>query len=632
MLDALRKGASTWVAKVLIALLVFSFAIWGVSDMFRGLGQNMAARVGDREVSIYAFDRAFRQDLNRFGQQFGRPLTAAEGAQFGVPQQTLGRLVAEAALNNTADGMKISLSDERLATIIQSDPAFQGIGGRFDRSRLNQVLQANAYTEDEYVMDRRSFAERQQITQAIAGGMPAPEAFLKLLNDYQRETRDISYLLIEAEPAETLDDPDSSTLDTYFAGNIGNFRAPEYREITYVTLSPEALARPENIVEDDARAEYERRLDQFLQDERRHVRQLTFSSLEEAQAAAARVSGGTATFDDLVVERGLSDTDVDLGLKTRSEFLDDAIGDAVFALGAGETSAAVDGRFSIVVLNVTEVQEQSTKPFEDVRDEIVLDLAQADAEQEILDLYDEIEDARAGGALLSEVAGRFSLAVEAPAAFDASGNAADGQPVELPDVSELVGGAFQSDIGIENDPLQFGERGFLWYEVAKVIPSRERELDEVRGDVIAAWKQEEAVRRLDERAQTLLARAENAVSLDGIAEAEGLEVKTVSKLTRTAPSSDIGAAAANAAFAGPVGLTATAPANSGTGRVVLKVTSSALPDFDGQSTEIAALGTQFSTQLQQSLLSQYITAEEDSAGIEINQAAIAQILGLNTTH
>ncbi len=48
MLDALRKYASGWVAQLLMAILVLSFAVWGVSDIFNGFGANNVAQVGNR--------------------------------------------------------------------------------------------------------------------------------------------------------------------------------------------------------------------------------------------------------------------------------------------------------------------------------------------------------------------------------------------------------------------------------------------------------------------------------------------------------------------------------------------------------------------------------------------------------
>ena len=46
MLDVLRRGASTWVSKVLLGLLIVSFGVWGIADVFRGFGSNLPSLVG----------------------------------------------------------------------------------------------------------------------------------------------------------------------------------------------------------------------------------------------------------------------------------------------------------------------------------------------------------------------------------------------------------------------------------------------------------------------------------------------------------------------------------------------------------------------------------------------------------
>ena len=628
MLDALRKGAGTWIAKLFIALLIFSFAIWGVTDFLQGFGQNTAAKVGDTEVSLLDFDRTYRQDLNRLGQQLGRPLTPSEGTALGIPQQSLGKLIAEAAMNNTAQSLKLSLSDEQLASIIQSDPAFQGLNGRYDRSRLQQVLQANGYREDEYVIQRRLIAERSQLAEGIAGGLIAPTTYLEALDAYQRENRAAEYLLITADTIGEIEDPASDALSTYFEENKADFRAPEYREIKFVALTPETLARPDDVNEADARAEYERRADDFYQPERRKIRQMSFPSKEAAEEAAAELHDGK-TFDQLMSERNLGNNDVSLGVMRKGDFLDEALSEAAFSLEEGASSDAVEGRFSTVILNVEEILPESTQPFEEVKDGIVQELAKEQAEREILDLLDEIEDARAGGALLDEVGERFSLTVETPEAFDASGQSTAGTEVTLPEAEGLVAGTFDSDIGIENDVLQLGDRGFLWYDVAKVIPSRERSLDEVKDDVVAAWKADELSTRLTETAADLLAKAESGTPFIALAAEKGLDVQTATGLTRNAPAGDLGAEAVAAVFGGPVGTSATTTAANGNARLVLKVTSAETPDFDISAPEVSALGDQLSQQLQDSLLGQFITDSENKAGVEINQAGIAQIIGLN---
>jgi len=628
MLDALRKGAGTWVAKLFIALLILSFGVWGVSGFLTGVGQNTVAKVGDTEVSIVDFDRTYRQDLNRLAQQFGRQLTPAEGAALGIPQQSLGQLVAEAAMDSTAKSLKLGVSDEQLAEIIQSDPAFRGANGQYDRNRLQAVLQQNGYTEDEFVVQRREVAERGQLAEGIAGSMKAPISYLEALAAYQSETRTADYLLVTPQFIGEIADPSEETLTAYFEENKADFRAPEYREINYVALTPEAVARPQDISDEFAREEYERRIDDFSQPERRRVRQLSFPTEEAADEAAAELAGGKS-FEELMSARNLTSNDVALGVMTRADFLDDAIGDAVFSLDAGATSGAVDGRFSTVIVNVEEVLPESVKPFEEVRETIVTELAREQAEREILDLLDEIEDAIAGGATLSEVSERFSLKLETPAAFDASGKGEDGSDIALPEAEDLLSATFESDVGIVNDVLQLGAQGFVWFDVTKVNPARDRALDEVRADVVAAWKQEELAKRLSDAAADLLAKAESGTPFIAMAADTGLEIKIASDLRRNTPSGDFGREAVAAAFSGPVGTMAVEETADGQGRLVMKITGSNVPEFNAEAPEVATLGTQVSQQIQDTLLGQFISDQENKIGVDINNAAVARVLGLD---
>ncbi len=631
MLDALRKGAGTWVAKIFIALLVLSFGVWGVADVLRnGFGQNVAAKVGGTEISLQDFDRAYRRDLNRFGQQLGRPLSTKEGAQLGIPQQTLGTLIAEAALNENARTMNLGISDEKLSVQIQQDPSFRSAGS-YDPNLLKQILRNNGISEDEFVMEQRALAERQQLAQAISGGMVVPTAYLKVLHDYQSESRDVAYLLIEPSNLDEIADPDEATLQAFFEAEKAKFKAPEYRKITLLQLTPSTIARPDDISDEDAQAEYEANKQQYHEPEKRKVRQLSFTKSEDAKAAADKLAAGMS-FDDLMKELNLTDNDVYLGLMAKGDFLDPAIGDAAFTLEEGKTSDVVEGRFSSIILNVLEIQPEKTKPFEEVKDDIKVTLAREQAEREVLDLLGEIEDARAGGAKLKEVAERFHLDITTPDAIDSAGkNQADAK-VDLPDAKDLIAGVFDSDVGVENDPLQLGARGFLWYEVDEVIPSRDRTLDEVKDQVIAAWKEAEVEKRLAEKATELAEKARSGTDMAALAESNGLELKTADGIVRNVAAGDISGAAASQAFDGAEGSVFDVEAADKVGRLVIKVTARKTSEFNEADPANAALKTQLASQLQDSLLNQYISNVETKAGIHVNEAGIADVLGLGATN
>jgi len=626
MLDALRKGAGTWVAKIFIGLLVMSFAIWGVADMFQNFGQNVAAKVGNTEISIYAFDRAYRRDLDQIGRQLGRPLSTTEGAQFGIPQQTLGRLVAEAAMSESATAMKLGISDEQLAREIQSDPSFQGASGRYDRNQLAQLLRASGITEDEYVIERRQLAERQQLADALAGGLSAPEAYLSAYHAYQNEARTVRYLALAPSTVGEIAPPTEDALATYFEDNKDSFKAPEYRDIAILELTPETLARPEDVAEEMLRDAYDRAGDRFKDVERRQVRQLSFTDPAEAAKVAADLSGGK-TFEEVMIERNLTDNDVSLGLMAREDFLDAAIGDAVFAMAEPGVSGAVEGRFSTVIVDVTEIRAEAVRPFDEVKDQLRTEIAQDEAEREVLDLLDEIEDARAGGATLAEIGERFSVPVATPAAFDSTGLDMQSQTVALPDTPNFVSSVFSSDVGVENDPLELGARGFVWFEVSKVTPTRDRELNEVREAVIAAAIADTRVEKLQELSASAKDRLDKGETLEAVATDLGVEIATSEAFTRNDAPAALGREAVAAAFTGPEGTVLDTAGPDGA-RLVQVVASVSRPAFFAEAQDVAAISGQLSNQLQESLLGQYVADVESKAGVETNQAAISQVLGL----
>lgn len=628
MLDTLRNSAKSWLAKLLIGLLVMSFAIWGISGNLLTVGGGNIATVGDQKVTAIEFESAYRRRLDTLGRQLGRPITPAQGAAFGVPGQILGQLVAEAALNEVAQNLNIGISDEELLKLIQRDPSFQSASGGFDRNRLAQLLAANQITEDEFVESRRLLARRQQLAEGLAGGVSAPEVFLEAVHRHANETRVVRYIDLAPELAGEIAVPDEATLEAFYEENKEEFRAPEYRTVSILEVTPEKIARPEEVSADAVRDAYERSQNRFGEPEKRRILQITFDSAEAAAEAAAKLASG-ATFEDLLQERSLTEEDADLGLIAKDALFDSAIADAAFALQEGETSGAVDGRLSDVIVKVSEVRPARTRPLEDVEDTLRQELAEATAEREVLDLHDEVEDARAGGATLAEVADRFTLELKKLAPFDSAGAVEDGTEAQLPEVRDFISEVFQSDVGVENDPLQVGRRGFLWFEVNEVTPERDRELGEVRDRVVERWKNEERAKKLDGIAKTAKAELDSGKTLDEVASGLGVEVKTSEPFSRGNSSGDLTAEAVSSAFSGPKGAIASAEGKDGH-RLLLVVDEISAPAFFAEAGDVAQLGQRLAQGLQDSIVAQYVGTMESRIGVSIDQAALSRILGLGS--
>jgi len=161
MLDAIRRGSTGWVAKIFLAVLVFSFAIWGVADVFTGWGRGSIAKVGEREIRAEDFQRAFENELRTISSRSERRISAEDARAAGLHNQILSRLMAWAAVGEHAGELNLALSDDVLREVLKRDPTFAGPDGSFSRIGFESVLYRSGFTEKSYLALRRDDELRQ---------------------------------------------------------------------------------------------------------------------------------------------------------------------------------------------------------------------------------------------------------------------------------------------------------------------------------------------------------------------------------------------------------------------------------------------------------------------------------------
>lgn len=624
MLTQLRDIGKTWIFKIFMGLLVLSFALWGIADIFSGFRSNTLASVGGTEVSIEAFQLRYTRELRNLQAQVGI-VTEAQARALGLPDRVLSQMVAEAAMEADAENMKVGISDPMLIELIARDPNFQATGGGFDRNRFILTLQNNGLSEGGYVALQRGLEVRRQIMSAVSAGIALPEAYSDALALYNGEQRAIDFLILGPAQAGDVGTPGDTELTAFFDARKSDWRAPEYRSLTLVTLSPAQLARPEDVNEDDARKRYEENKAQYGTPATRRVRQIVFPDKDTADQALARIKGGE-TFDAIMASRNLASGDVDLGVVTRDKILDPVIAEAAFSLADGSTSEVVAGRFGPTILAASEITPGTQKTYEEVRDEVRREIAIRQAAADVATMRDTVEDARAGGESLTEIASKNNLQLRTVEAVDEDGKDTGGNAVaDLPGGTALFSAAFESDIGIENDPLPIADNGILWFEVTNVTAARDRALSEVRDSVIEAWKKDAVAKKLEARAKEIADRVRGGASLDAIGDELSVTVESVSGLRRVAdPTGNVSAAMLNAAFTGPEGTVTVTTAQEDSARAVVRVKSVTLPSPDtkpdDQSINIVREG------ITDDLLQQYVDALQTRLGVSVNQTALEQTL------
>ena len=264
----------------------------------------------------------------------------------------------------------------------------------------------------------------------------------------------IEYVTLGPAQAGDIAEPAPDVLAKYFEERKAAFRAPEFRKITLVVLTPEDLASRTEVSDADLKKAYTDRRARYETPERRHLKQIVFPNMEEAKAAADKLAQGKATtFEALAAERGLKESDIDLGTVAKPAVVDRDIADAAFALKSGEVSAPVAGRFGIAIVKVDNIEAGKIRPFEEVSAELKRDMQNERAKNEMTSVQDKIEDERLGGATLADAARKFNLTPRMIEAIDRNGKDANGNAVpDLPQNADVMSAAFGAEIHGENEP------------------------------------------------------------------------------------------------------------------------------------------------------------------------------------
>ena len=373
MLRGIRKASANWLGRTVMGavmgLLVLSFAIWGINDIFRGFGRSTVAKIGSTEIPIEEFRRVYNERLQQLSRQVGQPVTPEQASAAGLDRQVLSEMVAEAGLDQRIRQLRLAIPDSEIVERITADPTFKSPTGSFDRLRFQQLIRSAGYTEQRFIAEQRKVALRREIVDSLTAALPVPKAWLSAINQFQNEERSIAYLQLGPAQAGDIPQPTADELNKYFEARKILFRAPEYRKVSTVQVTPADLGKWMDISEADIKAAYEEHHNRYVTPERRHVEQMVFPKIEDADTAAARLKDGL-TFAALAGERGLKDQDIDLGTVPKSEIVDPAVADAAFSLKEGEVSAPIKGRFGTVIVTVIKIEPEQTKPLADVTAQI----------------------------------------------------------------------------------------------------------------------------------------------------------------------------------------------------------------------------------------------------------------------
>lgn len=619
MIHKAQKGMAKWTVRILLLLLVLSFAMWGVADYVTAPVNPPVAHVGDREVSTNEFLNEAQRRINIVRQQQNRLIDQRTAIEAGLYGQTLSALIDRNVLLDTADGWNLGVSDEVVVREIRNDPSFQGPTGNFDRLRFEAILRNAGFGENQYIQNLREDIINRQIEASVMAGLDRGQDHLaRAILAYQLETRDIRMIEVANDKLAEAAAPTDADLRAYHQENADRFSTEPLRAGRVLYVSIEDVASEIIIDEQPIEDSYQKRLGEFTTDGTRAIRQAIFPDEAAASAALERINGG-ASFED-VVQEATSAPPIDLGTVTQ-DGLPGAVGEAAFSAAPNSVTGPVQSAFGWHLVEIGDATEEVVQPLEDVRDQIIADLQLEQALEEIIELSNQIEDELAGGATAQDVARSIDRPVIELPAVDRAGNDASGENrlQELP--AQTIVLLFGTDPGAELNAEELDDSSLLLVETLTVKEPELRPFEEVREDVLAAWQSEKLAEVAAAERQKLVDRLNGGTTLEALAEELGAEVTSEAGITRQSGAPTLAGEAREAIFSANPGDAVGGASPLGGGQIIAvadAINPADIADGDEQAEGLASsIGQAFADDVR----ARYLELLREDVGYSVMQPA-----------
>jgi len=531
MLGLIRERAQGFIAWVIVILIIIPFALVGVNEYFETDSNVYVAKVNDVSIPefeyrrVYQGERSFRQSL--VGDNLDSPFMNEDS----IKRSALDRIVNTEVMSQAALENGFNVGDQLLLQTIAAREDFQ-TNGVFDAALYNNLLSSNNLSPADFEANVRREMMANQFVSGVMDLAIVTDYELDALLKVQEQTREIGYLVLKAEALkESGDDARTFTeeeIKAHYDKNIARFAVPEQVSLEYVELSSKDLLDDVQVEESTLLELYEDRIDSFGLPEERRARHILIKAEENAseddvEAARtkaadllAKVKAGES-FEALAEEHsddaGSAIEGGDLGYFERGMMVT-AFDDVVFGMQAGDVSELVKTTFGFHIIKLEDIRENSTKSFDEVRDDLELSYREQQAEDVLFDLLEVLSNLTYENPdSLMIAADQMELTINKVDFFDQNGG------VGIAANTKVKKAAFSSEVmaGNNSEPLEIGENHMVVIRMDEHKPESYRPLDEVRDDVIALLRDHTAKDAASSLGESLLSKLKEGADVAEIA-------------------------------------------------------------------------------------------------------------------
>ena len=511
MLQAIRDGSKGVAAKIIVGLIILTFALFGVESIVAlGGGEDAPAEVNGEEITEYQVQQMVQMQKRRLQAQFGENFDPSMIKDEMLRESALESLINEALFKQAATNSGVYFSDEAIDKIILQSPEFQ-VNGQFNRDSYDLALRSAGFTRSTYRELLRTSLSTQQAQNAWQGSSFATPYEAKLAAQLESQERDFSYvefLLADAKKEVAVSDEEVAE---FYEQNKAQYMTEDKVSIKYVELKRDDLAKNISISEDEVSERYsEMEAQAASKKEYRAAHILLLSNDEAAQKTMADIQGKLSSgqsFEDLAKEYSEDDTSKyaggDLGF-ANDEIYEDAFAQALSGLQKDQVSEVVETRDGLHLIKLLDVRQPELASLSELKDTIEDDLRQEAVQVEYLEALETLKDEAFSSSNIDVPAKALNLAIKMEGPFSEVGGkgVAANRQVVMSAFSDVV-----LNDGSNSEVIELNDGHAVVIHLNEFIESTVKPLADVSAQIKSQLVNRKASELVDQQAKEALAKA-----------------------------------------------------------------------------------------------------------------------------
>ncbi len=231
MLSNIRKFSKTFLAKIILIIMVIPFVLWGMGGVFNSGNSNNLVKINNTNISTQDF-------MNFLNSMNLDQNTIRDNLDQNIIEELTSNLVSKKILEIEIKNLNLSVSEEALANSIMKNPSFQD-DGIFSRTKYEKFLLSSNTTASEFEMSLKDNELQKKFFYYIGGGIKSP--FFITNKIFKDEQNEIFLNYIDLDKAyikkENIDDV---SIKNFIDENSKNLEE-EYIDFTYIKITPKEL-------------------------------------------------------------------------------------------------------------------------------------------------------------------------------------------------------------------------------------------------------------------------------------------------------------------------------------------------------------------------------------------------------